>query len=321
MKALVKASKAADAPLILEEISETEPGNGEVRVEVKAASVNPADWKMLESKSAALAGKLLPGNSPIRAGLDFAGVVEAVGPRVSRIKVGDHVAGISLAFLGRQGSYAEKLTLPARMVCRLPEGVDLKSASALPVAGYTAWRAVKSIGKLKSAERALILGASGGVGHLAVQIAKHVCGGFVVGVCSEKNAQLVRDLGADEVVDYTKGDPLRQARAFGPYQVVVDCVGTYSGSECRALLQAGGRHVNVSPNDPSAIANLVSSPMKSRTFLGVPTGRQLYPVARAVAEDRIKVVVSHEFSLEDFEAAFAQSKSGRTVGKIVLVPG
>lgn len=320
MKAVIKESWAADAPLVIKEIPTREPRMGEVRVAVKAASVNPADWKMLESGSASLAGRLLNPRGPVPAGLDFAGIVESVGRRVSHVKPGDAVAGISLAFLGQQGSYAESLIVPARMCCRLPEGVDFISAATLPVAGYTAWHAVADIGRLKTGENALILGASGGVGHLAVQIAKHVCGGFVVGVCSERNEKLVRDLGADEVIDYTKGDPLKQAEQFAPFQVVVDCVGDYPGNKCRKLLGSGGRHVNVSPNSPSAIAHLVSSPLRSRTLLGVPTGRQLLPVARAVADDRIKVIVSKEYPLAEIDAAFEQSKSGRTVGKIVLIP-
>jgi len=304
----------------LREFPTREPRAYEVRVAVKAASVNPADWKMLSSAASGLGRRLLSPTRPLSAGIDFAGIVDAVGSRVKRVKPGDAVAGISLSVLGMQGSYADSILLPALLVCPLPEGLDPITAGALPVAGYTAWRAVKELGELGKGQRALILGASGGVGHLAIQIAKHVCGAFAVGVCSSKNAKLVKDLGADEVVDYTKGDALEQARAFGPYQVVVDCVGNYPGAKCRALLGKGGRYVNVSPDTWRNMLQLAGSPRQTRTLLGAPMGAQLKPVLEAVASDRIKVIVSEKFPLADVEKAFAKSQTGRTVGKIVLIP-
>lgn len=320
MKAIVKESWRADAPLVLRDVSTRAPRPWEVRVAVKAASVNPADWKMLTSATSGLGRRLLSPLRPLSAGIDFSGVVEAVGSRVKKVKIGDPVAGISLGVLGMQGSYAESVLVPALMVSPLPEGLDIITAGALPVAGYTAWHAVKDLGKLREGQRALILGASGGVGHLAVQIAHHVCGGYTVGVCSGKNARLVRDLGADEVIDYTRGDPLQQAKAFGPYQVVVDCVGSYPGSKCRALLGKGGRYVNVSPDNWKNMLQLAGSPRQTRTLLGAPTGTQLAPVIEAVASERIKVIIAEKFPLANIQDAFARSQTGRVVGKLVLVP-
>ncbi|MEW6775762.1 MAG: NAD(P)-dependent alcohol dehydrogenase [Bdellovibrionota bacterium] len=320
MKAMVKKSLAGDAPLVPVEMPTREPRAWEIRVAVKASSVNPADWKMLSSVPATIARRMLTRSGTISAGIDFAGIVDAVGSRVTKIKPGDAVAGVTLSFLGGQGGYADTVIVPARMACPLPDGFDLVTAGALPVAGYTAWKAVVEIGRVKKGQKALILGASGGVGHLAVQIAKHVCGAFTVGVCSGKNEKLVKDLGADVVVDYKKGDPLEQAKAHGPYQVVVDCVGDYSGAKCRALLAPSGKHVNVSPASANGIAQLIASPLKSRTLQGVPIGAQLRPVTQAIAADRIKVIVSERIPLADINKAFALSQTGRTVGKIAIVP-
>jgi NADPH:quinone reductase-like Zn-dependent oxidoreductase len=148
----------------------------------------------------------------------------------------------------------------------VPAEVDFETAGALPVAGVTAWMSLHEIGHLAPGQHVLVLGASGGVGQFAVQIAKRVLGGFVVGVCSGNNAEPVRSLGADVVLDYTQGDPLEQARAHAPYQVVMDCVGTYSGSRCRALLARGGRHVVVSGDTPAAMLQLLVPPFSRRPF-------------------------------------------------------
>ena len=124
--------------------------------------------------------------------------------------------------------------LRADQICPLPPEVDFETAGALPVAGVTAWMSLVEIGRLQPGQRALILGAAGGVGQFAVQLARHTLGAFSVGVCSGANAALVRGLGANAVLDYTQGDALAQARSHAPYQVVMDCVGTYSGAGCRS---------------------------------------------------------------------------------------
>jgi len=179
---------------------------------------------------------------------------------------------------------------------------------------------VVDLGRLRAGDRALVLGASGGVGQLAVQIAKHVCGGFVVGVCSAKNRDLVNALGADVVVDYGRGDVIEQARLHGPYRVVVDCVGSYSGPGCRSLLEDGGRHVIVSGDTLGAALQPVIAPCTSKAVLGTPTRARLEPVVAAVASGRVAVRIEHRFALAEAEQAHALSRTGRVTGKIVLLP-
>jgi NADPH:quinone reductase-like Zn-dependent oxidoreductase len=188
------------------------------------------------------------------------------------------------------------------------------------VAGVTAWISVVELGRLGAGQKALILGASGGVGQLAVQIAKHVQGARVVAVCSEKNAALVSGLGADVVLDYGERDALEQAKPHGPYQVVVDCVGSYPGPRCRALLSSRGRHVMVSGDSIGAVAQLLVPPFSTRAVLGQPDRKRLARVLEAVAGGRVRVNIAQRFPLADAEQAHQLSRTGRVTGKLVLLP-
>jgi len=320
MKAMVKKSLSSGAPLEPVELPAPEPGLGEVRVAVKSIGVNPVDWKLLAAAPAVLAQRVLGRSSDVFAGVDFAGIVESTGSGVRRVKAGDAVTGAVRFFLGERGSYADTVVVGESQVCVLPEGFDIVAAGALPIAGVTAWQSLVETGRLKRNQRALILGASGGVGHLAVQIAKHVCGAHTVGVCSSKNAAFVTSLGADAVIDYRAGDPLVQAKVHGPFQVVMDCVGTYPGADCRALLGPGGRHVNIAAQTPEAAVQAFIPPFKTRMLLGFPTGAKLKPLVDAIAADRIKVVVSEKIPLAEANRAHALSQTGRVTGKIALIP-
>jgi NADPH:quinone reductase-like Zn-dependent oxidoreductase len=307
-------------PLALVELATREPRAGEVRVAVKAIGVNPVDWKMRTLGPLRLAARLIGPPPPVVVGVDFAGVVDAVGSRVADLAVGDRVVGGTDFSRGQRGSYADTVYVRPDQVCPLPPEVDFETAGALPVAGVTAWMSLHEIGRLAPGQHALVLGASGGVGQLAVQIAKRVLGGFVVGVCSGKNAALVRSLGADEVLDYEQGDPLAQAKAHAPYQVVMDCVGTYSGSGCRALLARGGRHVVVSGDTPVAMLQLLVPPFSSKAVLARANRERLGHVVRAVAAGQVKVNIARRFALADAEQAHALSQTGRVTGKLVLLP-
>jgi NADPH:quinone reductase-like Zn-dependent oxidoreductase len=287
---------------------------------VKAVGVNPVDWKMRELGMLRLAARLLGPPPPVVVGVDFAGVVDAVGAEVRGVRPGDRVVGGTDFQRRQRGSYADTVFVRSDQIAPLPEGVDFETAGALPVAGVTAWLSVVEIGRLAAGQRALILGASGGVGQLALQIAKHVRGAFTVGVCSARNAGLVRGLGADAVLDYGAGDPLAAAREHGPFQVVVDCVGSYAPAQCRALLVRGGRHVIVSGEDTGTMLQLLVPPFSSRAVLGRPRTPQLAAVVAAVAAGKVRVNVAQRFPLAEGEAAHALSRTGRVAGKLVLLP-
>jgi len=152
-----------------------------------------------------------------------------------------------------------------------------------------------------------------------VQIAK-MRGARVVGVCSSKNAEMVRALGADGVLDYGAGDPLVQAHEHGPYEVVVDCVGSYKGSDCRALLSPTGRHVIVAGDKLAAIGQMLIAPARTHTLLGRATTKRLAPLVEAIAQGKLRLRIVERLPLLEAERAHELSKTGRTTGKIVLIP-
>lgn len=309
--------------LELTELPTPRPGKGEVLVTVQSIGVNPVDWKMRTSGPLRLAARLLGPKPPVVVGVDFAGVVAAVGAGVTRAAPGDRVVGGTNFSRGQRGSYADTVLVREDQLCRIPDSVDIAVAAALPVSGVTAWMAVVDLGGIRKIPRAerrvLVLGASGGVGQLAVQIGK-LEDAFVTGVCSTKNVELVRGLGADVVLDYNKGDALEQARAHGPFQVVVDCVGSYSGAGCRALLSPSGRHIMVAGDEPSAAAQVLVPPFKSKTILGRPTGARLEPLVAAVAAGKLHVEIARKMPLTSAEEAHQLSRSSRMTGKLILEP-
>lgn len=321
MKAMAMASWAAGEPLRLVELPTPAVGPRDVRVAVKFAGVNPVDWKMRSQGPLRLAARALAPPPPVVLGVDFAGIVEAVGSAVTSVKAGDRVVGGTDFSRGQRGSLADTVVVRADQVAPVPDEVPLDVAGALPIAGVTAWRSVVELARVMAGKRVLILGASGGVGQLAVQVAKNVQRAFVVGVCSARNVAFVRGLGADEVIDYGAGDPLDQARAFGPYDAVIDCVGGYAGGRCRALLGANGRHVMVSPHTPDEFAQLVIAPLTARTLLGRVDGAAIRPILGAVAAGQVEVRITDRFPLERAEEAHQLSQAGRSTGKIVIEMG
>ncbi len=309
-------------PMELVELPTPEPRNGEVRVAVQAIGVNPVDWKMLSHGPLRLAARVLAPKPPV-VGVDFAGVVDAVGAGVTGFAPGDRVVGGTNFARGQRGSYADTVVVRADQLCGIPDSMDVAVAAALPVAGTTAWMAVVDLGRIRRVppadRRVLVLGASGGVGQLAVQIGK-LEDAFVVGVCSTQNVGLVESLGADVVLDYRQCYPLVQARAHGPFHTVIDCVGSYSGAACRSLLSAGGRHIMVAGDEPGAIAQLMVPPFTSKAILGRPTGARLAPLVAAVATGRVRVAIARKLPLTEAGEAHRLSQTGRLTGKLILEP-
>ncbi len=324
MKVMGMRSWKRGLPMELIELTAPAPGKREVRVAVHAVGVNPVDWKMRESGPLRLAARIigffrrLP--PPVVVGVDFAGEIEAVGSSVKDWKVGDRVVGGCNFSRGQRGSYADTVFVRGDQLALLPASVSFEVAGCLPVAGVTAYRALTDYVPVGPGKRVLVLGASGGVGQFALQIAKRVLlADFVGAVCSGKNRALVAALGADAVFDYSQSDALAQAKPNGPYDVIVDCVGTYGGRACRGLLAKGGRHVMVAGDSPSSMFQVVVPPFRSRAILGVVDGPHLTPLVAAVAAGKVTVNIAHRFALAEAEKAHELSRGARTVGKIVLL--
>src|SRR6059036_3850622 len=235
MKAIVRCDYGL-ANLKLAEVEKPVPTDDQILVKVHAVSVNPYDWHFVEGTPYVVRAMGVGLRKPkdIRLGVDFAGTVEAVGKNVTNFKPGDEVFG------GRGGAFAEYVCPRAsRAVALKPASASFEEAASVNIAGITALQALRDKGKVQPGQKVLINGASGGVGTFAVQIAKSL-GAEVTGVCSGKNAELVRSLGADHVIDYTKED---FAKSGEHYDVILDNVPNHSLSECKGVLTPAGKYV------------------------------------------------------------------------------
>src|SRR3954466_11126242 len=235
MKAIVYCDYGL-ANLKLEEIEKPVPNDDQILVRVRAASVNPYDWHFVEGTPYIMRAMGVGLRKPkdTRLGVDFAGTVEAVGKNVTQFKAGDEVFG------GRDGAFAEYVCPRAdRAVTLKPANISFEQAASINIAGITALQAVRDKGKVQPGQKVLINGASGGVGTFAVQIVKSF-GAEVTGVCSTRNLEMVRSLGADHVIDYTKED---FAKGDQRYDVILDNVPNHSLSECRRVLNPDGKYV------------------------------------------------------------------------------
>ena len=320
MKVLTSApGTSGTSPLVWVELPEPKLRADELRVAVRAVGVNPVDWKMRQGELLGVAQRIIGPSGPMVCGVDFAGEVTAVGAAVQDIKVGDRVVG-GTDFSRRQyGSYATQVQVRPDQVAVLPENVDYAAAACLPVAGVTAQISLFNLGKLdqKPEPRALVLGAAGGVGHFAVQLAR-ICGAKAVGLCSTRNVALVERLGA-VAIDYSKQDVAAVAAEHGPYDVIVDSVGTatYPMAMCLPLLKKGGIYVLVMPRPRDYLRVALPGPVK--TVLGRPTRATLEPLVRELAAGRLEVVIAERIPMDQAERAHEISRGGKVVGKLVLV--
>jgi NADPH:quinone reductase-like Zn-dependent oxidoreductase len=292
------------------ELPRPEPLGTEVLVRVHAAGVNPVDWKTrADGETPAPVG---PG--PYVLGWDVSGVVEQVGIGVTRFAVGDEVYG--MPWFPRQASgYAEYVTAPSRQFARKPAGLDHVQAAGLPLAGLTAWQALVDTADVRPGQRVLVTAAAGGVGHLAVQIAK-ARGGYVLGTASAGKHDVLRSLGVDEPIDYTRVDVADTVRDV---DVVLDLVGDAAGPSLLRVLRPGGILIPVAGGaSDETIAAAAAAGVRAATVLVEPDGAALAELSRLVDQGRLGVRVAATFPLTEAAAAHRLGEQGRTLGKIVL---
>jgi NADPH:quinone reductase-like Zn-dependent oxidoreductase len=280
-------------------------------VRVRASSVNPVDWKLFGGRTRFLLWPLLP-QIP---GFDICGVVEATGAGVERFRPGDWVYARLDSRLG--GAYAEYAVVGEAAAARQPEALSPEEAAAVPLAALTALQALRIRAQPRPGERVLVLGASGGVGHFAVQIARTM-GAEVDGVCGSDHVEMVRGLGAARVIDYRKEDPL----AIGErYRVVFDAVGKGPAGGYARLLEPGGTYVTTLPSVGSiveAMRLVVTSRRRVRHILTKPSGRDLEEIGRWIDEGKVRPVVDRRYSLAQAAEAWRYSREGHAGGKIVI---
>ncbi len=283
--------------LRLEDIERPQPGADEVLIRVCAASVNPIDWKLRSGL------REMP--LPALLGNDVSGVVEV--SRAPGFAEGDEVFGV-----GASGSYAEYVTARADAIAIKPAGIGHEQAAAIPVSGLTAWQALFDAGGLQRDQTALVAGAAGGVGHFAVQFAKHA-GARVIGTGSSRNREFVLSLGADEYVDYTQVDV---AEAVSDVDVAFDTVGGATTDPLVSTLSAGGVLVTIAGTPPEEAARERGA--RAELLLMENSSGQLAEIAELVASGAVRVEIASTFPLAEVAKAHAQSEAGHTRGKIVL---
>jgi NADPH:quinone reductase-like Zn-dependent oxidoreductase len=323
MKAIVYCDYGL-ANLKLEDVEKPVPNDDQILVKVRAASVNPYDWHFVEGtpKIMRMMGVGLRKPKDTRLGVDFAGTVEAVGKNVTQFKPGDDVFG------GKGGAFAEYVCRRAEGAVALkPANITFEQAASVNIAGITALQGLRDKGKVQPGQKVLINGASGGVGTFAVQIAKSF-GADVTGVCSTKNVDLVRSLGADRVIDYTKEDFTKSDQR---YDVILDNVANHSLSECRRVLNPNGKYVMVGgggANEQGFIGVLarplkamVMSPFISQQMgmmMADPSQKDLTVLGDLMQSGKMKAVIDRTYKLSEVPAAIAYLEEGHARGKVVI---
>jgi NADPH:quinone reductase-like Zn-dependent oxidoreductase len=311
--------------LKLQEIEKPTPTDDQLLVKVHAASVNPLDWHFVEGTPYMMRAMGVGLRKPkdTRLGVDFAGSVEAVGKNITKFKVGDEVFG------GRTGAFAEYVCVrEPRAVALKPANITFEQAASVPIAAITALQGVRDKGKVQPGQKVLINGASGGVGTFAVQIAKSF-GADVTGVCSTRNLDMVRSLGADQVIDYTKEDFTKSDQR---YDVILDNVANRSLSECRRVLKPNGIYVLIGggganenrwlgPGLTQAFKAMVLSKFVSQKMgmmLAELNQKDLTFLADLMQSGKVTPVIDRTYKLSDLPDAIRYLEEGHARGKVVI---
>lgn len=303
MKAVRFADYGDPSVLQLEEVQVPSPGEGEVLVRVRATGVHPMDWMT----RAGYLKQYMPVDLPHTPGWELAGTVEATGPGVEGLEVGDRVFGRASA------TYAEYTVAPRATLAKLPDAVSFEAGAALGMTGVNAWLAVEAA-QLHPGQRVLIQGGAGGVGSIALQLAKRA-GAHVIATTSAKNVDHVRALGADEVVDYAAG-PFESH--VEPVDAVIDTVGGDTLDRSWALVKRGGILVTITAQPDAAKAAELGIRIGMSRQLEVTTPI-LSDLADLAAAGQLKVAVDSTFPLEQAAAAHAASETGHGRGRRVLL--
>ena len=323
MKAIVYQEYGSSDVLHLQDVDRPVVGDDAVLVRVRAAAVNPYDWHFMRGEPyfmRLIAGLRRPKRSGL--GIDFAGQVETVGKDVTEFQPGDEVYGLC------DGAFAEYLCISESETALKPTNLTFEQAAAVPLGALTALQGLRDSGRLQPGQRVLIIGASGGVGTFAVQIAKEL-GGYVTGVCSTPNLELVRSLGADEVIDYTREDFTQGGQT---YDLIFQLGGMHSPADCRHALTPEGRLVLSSGDSDGRwigpvdrmIKAAILSPFVSQTLSSMNTKRSkkdLEQLKELIETDKLRPIIDRTHSLGDVPKAIRYVEKGHTRGKVVITIG
>jgi NADPH:quinone reductase-like Zn-dependent oxidoreductase len=324
MKAIVRETYGSPDVLELRDVAIPVPGDGSVLIRVRAASVNALDWHLLRAEPSLvrmMAGLRKPRTQGM--GADAAGVVEAVGKNVSRLRPGDEVFGTG------DGAFAEYLVADEKKLALKPANVTFEQAAALPVAGISALQALRDKGRVQPGQEVLINGAAGGVGTFAVQIAR-AFGASVTGVCSTRNVEMVRALGATRVIDYTQED---FTRGKVRYDVILDIADNHSLAEYRRVLTRNGILVTLGaaggPGEQPGTGRIFLGMLQTILLSAVVSQKLALFLAKVTAEDldalrelveagKVTPVIDREYPLAEVPDAIRHVETGHARGKVVI---
>ncbi len=320
MKAIVFHQYGAPAVLQCEEIEKPVVGDDEVLIKVRAASVNPLDWHFMRGVPYLVriaAGLRRP--KITRLGVDVAGEVEAVGRNVTQFKPGDEVFGSC------RGAFAEYVCTSESALVVKPENMTFEQAASVPVAVFTALQGLRDRGQIKPGQKVLINGAAGGVGTLAVQIAKWF-GADATGVCSTRNVDMVRSIGADRVIDYTQDDFTKSGQR---YDLIFDCVGNHSLSACRRVLDPKGAYIVVGGPSSRWMIGLLARLIKMVALSRLSSQSLVMVLAKSSKEDltlirelmgagKVTPVIDRRYGLCEVPEAIRYLEEGHARGKVVI---
>ncbi len=318
MKAILYPDYGPPERLQLRDVDKPTPEGNQVLVKVRAAAANPLDWHLMRGAPLLVrfqSGLFKPKNA--RLGADLAGTVQAVGPEVTRFRPGDEVFGCG------RGAFAEYACVSERVLVLKPTNVTFEQAAAAPVAGLTALQGMRDEGRMQSGQRVLVNGASGGVGTFAVQLAK-AFGTEVTGVCSTRNLDLIRSIGADHVIDYTQEDFSRS----GPYDLVFDAVGNRAVADYkRALTPQGICVIAGFTTLPRLLAHVLRGAWASRTgtqqigLMGTaqPNQSDMVAIQELLETGKVTPVIDRRYPLDETAEAIRYLETGHARGKVIIV--
>jgi len=323
MRAIAYYNYGPPNVLRLEDVEKPAPGDKEILIRVRAASVNPLDWHFLrgEPYPVRLMLGLLKPKAP-GLGVDVAGEVEALGPNASEFKPGDAVFGSC------RGAFAEYVCAAEKGLVAKPDNVSFEQAASVPVAAFTALQGFRDKGKIQAGQKVLINGAAGGVGTYAVQIAKWF-GADVTGVCSTRNLDMVRSIGADRAIDYTEEDFTRGGQR---YDIIFDLVGNHSFSECRRVMNPGARLVGAGGTTDRWMIGTLASVIGTSVASWFVSQKPVGILARNRKEDlelmrdllktgKVQPVIDRCYPLSETAEAIRYLEQGHARGKVIIQLG
>jgi len=312
MKAVIYHQYGEAKVLKVADVPNPEIKDKEMLVEISHSSVNPVDWKIRNGSLSIVSGKKFPK----RTGSDFSGTITEVGKDIINFNVGDSVYGM-ISPLGAIGACQEFINVKESKVCKKPENLSFAEASAVPLAGLTAYQGLKNMGRIKSGLKVLITGCTGGVGSMAVQIAKSFdC--KITGVCSTKNTEFARLLGCDEVINYDKEDPSSKLNTF---DIIYDCSAKLPFGKAKKALKKKGRYITTLPNPYiifiAPFQNMISS-KKCHKIMAKMNPTDLNYLSDLISRNKLKPHIQREYPMTDIIQAQEESETEHVVGKIVV---